>query len=63
MATDASYTVHLEEDPDTGDLILPFPPELLESLGWKEGDTLLWDVSDSGAITLTKEEKGSNITQ
>ena len=62
MATDASYTVNLEQDPNTGDLILPFPSELLESLGWNEGDTLLWDISESGTITLTRKEKGINIT-
>ena len=33
------FTVHLEEDKN-GDLILPFPDEMLESLGWQEGDML-----------------------
>ena len=54
------YTITLEEDPETGDTILPFPPEVLEELGWKEGDTLLWNVvEDNGSwsATLTKKEE------
>lgn len=53
------YTVTLEEDPDTGDLLLPFPDELLERMGWVEGDTLVWGNSDAG-IFLTKKEEGSD---
>ena len=43
------FTVTLEEDGD-GNLILPFPDEMLESLGWEEGDVLEWvedDYSDA----------------
>jgi hypothetical protein len=32
------WTLTVEEDPDTGDAILTFPPELLEQAEWKEGD-------------------------
>lgn len=37
-----TWTVELEEDPETGDLVMPLPPEMLEELGWKIGDTLVW---------------------
>jgi hypothetical protein len=53
------YTITLEEDSVTGDTILPFPPEVLEELGWKEGDTLLWNVIEengSWSATLTKKK-------
>ena len=43
--------VTLEEDPETGDLILPLSDELLEELGWKIGDTLEW--IDNGNTTWT----------
>ena len=46
--------VTLQEDPVTGEFILPLPPELLESLGWDIGDTLVWSVQDNGSIILTK---------
>jgi hypothetical protein len=52
------YTFNVEDifedipgDPDN--VILKFPPELLEQAGWKEGDTLNIVVED-GAITVTK---------
>jgi hypothetical protein len=53
------YTITLEEDPETGDVILPFPPEVLEELGWVEGDTLLWNVVEengSWSATLSKKK-------
>ena len=32
------WTLTLEEDPETKELILPFTDEILEAIGWKEGD-------------------------
>jgi hypothetical protein len=49
-----TWTVVLEEDLTTGELILPLPKELLASQGWKEGDDLVWDVRTDGSIILTK---------
>jgi len=39
----SKYRVSLEEDPKTGELILPIPDELLVELGWSEGDELIWE--------------------
>ena len=44
--------VTLEEDPETGDLILPLPPELFENGNWEIGDTLNFEV-ENDAIILT----------
>ena len=55
--TKQPWTVHLEEDPNTGDLLLPFPPDMLEQLGWAEGDTLTWTVKTNGSIILSKKAK------
>lgn len=63
MATDAKWTVNIEEDPDTGDLLLPFPEDMLTSMGWQEGDILSWNIDENNNITLTKASKGSNIEQ
>ena len=49
------YTVDLIEDPETQELILPLPPELLESLGWKEGDKLQWNQVNGGFVITKKE--------
>lgn len=40
-------------DPDN--VLLKFPPEILESTGWKEGDTLDIKVED-GALVVSKHE-------
>lgn len=38
-------------DPDN--VILKFPPELIEQVGWKEGDTLNINL-EGGALVITK---------
>lgn len=52
------WTVTVEEDPESGDLILPLPQDLLNQAGWYEGDTLLWEIVD-GNIHLTKDKNGN----
>lgn len=51
---DIRYEVITQEDPETGDLLLPIPPQLLEAMGWKEGDNLDWEVTKDGTIFLKK---------
>ena len=49
------YTATLIEDPDNPEeCILPFPPEMLEIVGWKEGDTLNWIDNKDGTWLLKK---------
>ena len=54
-----SWTLTVEEDPDTGDAILTFPPELLAQAGWKEGDTLNWIDLNNGSWQLEKVDKNN----
>ena len=49
------YTVTLEEDPATGDVILPFPEEMLTEVGWEEGDVLVWKDNQDGTFSITKK--------
>ena len=51
------WTVKLEEDPETGDLILPFNPDILAQMGWDEGDTLIWEESFNGSYTIRKKDE------
>jgi hypothetical protein len=44
----------LDEDPKTGDLILPLPEELLKMQGWVEGDTLEWIDNKDGTWCIQK---------
>lgn len=50
------WTVELVEDPETGELLLPFPPDALAQVGWDFGDTLVWDMQDDGSVVLTKKD-------
>ena len=50
-----SWTVTLEEDSETGDLILPFPEDMLVETGWKEGDVLEWLDNKDGTWSLVKQ--------
>lgn len=48
------WTVTIEEDPETGDLILPLPQDMLDLQGWIEGDTLEWKDNGDGSWSLSK---------
>jgi hypothetical protein len=54
------WTVVIEEDPETKDLVLPLDPEMLEALGWVEGDTVVWEVirgeNETNQVILSKKE-------
>ena len=51
-----SWTAEILEDPDDPEsLILQFPDEMLAQLGWKPGDTLIWDLQENGSITISKK--------
>jgi hypothetical protein len=53
---DSTWIITLEEDPETGDLIMPLPDDLLKEAGWEVGDELTWDVNiQEQTATLTKK--------
>ena len=37
------YTVQIQLDPKTGEMILPFSQELIDQMGWNVGDQLIWE--------------------
>ena len=49
------YEVITQEDPESGDLIIPIPEPVLRSLGWKEGDDVEIDIDKEGKIYLKKK--------
>jgi len=60
-----TYRATVQED-EEGNAFIELPPELLNSLGWIEGDELVWDgmeVDDDGefkgAVIYKKTEKKS----
>jgi len=48
------WTLTVEEDPETGELILPLPADLLTTQGWTDGDTLEWKEGENGEWFLSK---------
>ena len=54
-APEFSYEVITQEDPQTGELILPIPPELMREMGWVEGDELKFDQDDQGRWIISKK--------
>lgn len=51
------YIVEVQEN-NSGDLFIEFPDELIDELGWQEGDILNWDLKGSG-IVLSKVHDAS----
>jgi hypothetical protein len=56
------WTVTVEEDPVTGDLVLPLNEEMLASTGWQLGDTLVWEVStnENGPCVVLSRKENTN---
>lgn len=55
MSNPKSYVVKLEQD-ENGDLLLPFPDELLNDMGWKEGTELDWKILENGSVEITEKK-------
>jgi hypothetical protein len=54
---------NIEEDLETGDLMLVFPEDFLEQLdelGWKIGDTVEWTDNQDGTWSIKKVGNESN---
>jgi len=49
------WTVTIEEDPETKDLIMPIPQDVLDLQGWSEGDILEWVDNGDGSWLLEKK--------
>ena len=52
MTKKKRWEVELEKDPETGELILPFPQEMLDQLGWKDGDEIEWIDNKDGSWSI-----------
>lgn len=55
MSNAKIYTGTVVEDGD--DLALVFPPEMIEELGWNEGDTIVWDIDESNKVLIARKAK------
>jgi len=49
------WTVIVEEANDSsGDLVMPLPQDMLDQVGWVEGDTLEWIDNKDGSWSIQK---------
>ena len=55
--------VTLEQDPETGELIMPIPTELLSQMGWIEGTELFWIDNEDGTYSLKEKKNGTSEEQ
>ena len=55
--TKKTWTVIIEEDVETGDVILPFPQDMLDEVGWNPGDNLKWVDRGDGTWEIRKVEE------
>jgi bifunctional DNA-binding transcriptional regulator/antitoxin component of YhaV-PrlF toxin-antitoxin module len=58
-----SYILEIQENED-GELYIELPDEVIEELGWKEGDILSWDLKGEGVIlSRLNEEAGYEVIE
>jgi hypothetical protein len=55
----SKWTIIVEEDKETGELMLPFSDEMLAEVGWAEGDVLEWIDNKNGSWTLRKKDENT----
>ena len=56
-----TWTVELQEDPETKNLLLPFPEDMLKTLDWEEGTVICWEITTDNKIFLKKKEDSEKI--
>jgi bifunctional DNA-binding transcriptional regulator/antitoxin component of YhaV-PrlF toxin-antitoxin module len=58
-----SYIIEIQEDQD-GELFIEFPEEIIEELGWQEGDILSWDLKGEGIVlSRLNDESGYEVIE
>lgn len=55
-----AWTVTVEEDPETGELLLPLPVDLLAQMGWSEDTDLWWNINENNQVFITNVSKDKN---
>lgn len=51
------FQATVEYNDDFDEYFLTFPDELLESLGWEEGDVLDWHVNKDGTVLVERVDE------
>lgn len=54
------FTATVQQHDNEEELFIEFPEEIMQELGWKEGDTLNWHINQK-EIIITKIENTTTI--
>ena len=54
---DNNWIVTVQENGETKDLFIEFPPDAIDQIGWDEGDTLIWEELDHGGWSIKKKDE------
>jgi bifunctional DNA-binding transcriptional regulator/antitoxin component of YhaV-PrlF toxin-antitoxin module len=58
-----SYIIEIQEDQD-GELFIQLPEEIIEELGWQEGDILSWNLKGEGIVlSRLNDESGYEVIE
>jgi hypothetical protein len=50
--TSTRYEVITQQDDNPDDMLIPIPPQLLQQMGWKEGDEIQFSMDELGRFIL-----------
>ena len=50
-----TWTTEIIEDPDTKELLITFPEDMLKLLDWEEGTVVCWEITTDNKIMLKKK--------
>ena len=53
-SADYSYEVITQTDPETGDILVSLPPELMATMEWNTGDNLVWALDKTGRLIVQR---------
>ena len=53
---DNNWVVTVQENGEDKELYVELPPEMLNQVGWDDGDTLIWEEITPGAWQIKKKE-------
>lgn len=56
-------TTTVKEDPLTGDLYIELDEDTFDTLGWQEGDTVVWKEHQNGWLIRKKDDATLEQTQ
>ena len=56
--TDSQWIITVQENSETKELFVEFPPDALDQVGWDTGDTIIWEELDHGiGFSLVKKDE------